>query len=196
MPTSISASRPRPRPRTNWQASEDELVAALNAIDDPHVRRILERELWSYRQAFGSVGRTDLVLQLQRVHDQAFPDVQPGALDTYLFGGFATYPPGSEGLAAADVDVERFAGRYRLDLDLEDAPVPVDVTIVAAPGHLVGVDPGSGCITMVPFQAPPLPRPDEPRAHDRLPARGRPHRGHDARRGRYGTAISAPRVAP
>jgi len=140
-------------PRIDWQAGEDELVAALNAIDDPNVRRILERELWSYRQAFGSVGRTDLVLQLQRVHHQAFPDVQPDALDTYLFGGFAAYPPGSEGLAASDVDVGRFAGRYRLDPDLEDAPVPAEVTIVAAPGHLVGVDPGGGCITMVPYAA-------------------------------------------
>lgn len=139
-------------PRIDWRASEGELVAALEAIVDPDARSILERELWSYRQAFASVGRTDLVDRLRRVHAQAFPEVQPNALDTYLFGGFEAYPPGTDGPAASDIDLGRLAGRYRLDLDLEDPPVPFEVTIVAGLGHLVGVDPSGGCITLVPFE--------------------------------------------
>jgi hypothetical protein len=60
-------------PAIDWAAGQSELVAQLSAVTDESSRVFLERELWSYRQAYGSAGREDLVRRLQSVNVQAFP---------------------------------------------------------------------------------------------------------------------------
>ena len=59
-------------PDIDWEAGEGDLVDQLQQVTDGDVREILERELWSYRQLFASVGRTELVDRLLDVHGQVY----------------------------------------------------------------------------------------------------------------------------
>jgi hypothetical protein len=60
-------------PVIDWQESESLLTARLRAVEDEPSRDFLERKLWSYRQAYASTGRQDLVDLLERVNRKAFP---------------------------------------------------------------------------------------------------------------------------
>lgn len=60
-------------PPVDWQQSEGLLAAQLRDVEDEASRVFLERELWSYRQAFAGAGRQELADQLERVNRQAFP---------------------------------------------------------------------------------------------------------------------------
>jgi hypothetical protein len=60
-------------PAVDWQADAPELIEQLSAVPDGSARIFLERELWSYRQAYASAGRRDLVANLERVAVPAFP---------------------------------------------------------------------------------------------------------------------------
>ena len=76
-------------PQVDWEADERDLVSQLQQVTDVRepqsndvrepqsngeaVREILERELWSYRQIFASVGRTELCERLLDVHGQVYP---------------------------------------------------------------------------------------------------------------------------
>jgi CubicO group peptidase (beta-lactamase class C family) len=60
-------------PTIDWEAGELDLIQKLNQVEDESSRVFLERELWSYRQVFASVGRNDLVDRLARVNRGAFP---------------------------------------------------------------------------------------------------------------------------
>jgi CubicO group peptidase (beta-lactamase class C family) len=62
-----------PLPAVDWQADAPELIEQLTAVPDGPARGFLERELWSYRQAYASAGRTELVANLERVAVPAFP---------------------------------------------------------------------------------------------------------------------------
>jgi hypothetical protein len=70
-------------PEVNWEADESDLTDQLNEVKDPDIRKILERELWAYRQLFFSVGKTDLAGQLLRVHRLVYPEYPPTQLDLY-----------------------------------------------------------------------------------------------------------------
>jgi hypothetical protein len=59
-------------PAIDWEADEQDLVNQLKQVTDADVREILERELWSYRQLFASVGRSDLVERLVDVRGKAY----------------------------------------------------------------------------------------------------------------------------
>ena len=61
-------------PEMDWTAEAEALTAQLEAVEDPAALEYLERELWSYRQAFGSSGRFDRVEALAAVGFDAFPD--------------------------------------------------------------------------------------------------------------------------
>jgi CubicO group peptidase (beta-lactamase class C family) len=60
-------------PEMDWTAEAATLTAQLEVVEDPAVREFLERELWSYRQAFGSSGRFERVEVLAAVGVDAFP---------------------------------------------------------------------------------------------------------------------------
>ncbi len=59
-------------PAIDWTADETSLVTQLQAVTDTDVRAVLERELWSYRKVFGSVGAFEQAEMLLRVHRRAF----------------------------------------------------------------------------------------------------------------------------
>lgn len=60
-------------PAVDWTAGEDELVNHLAAVGDDNVRLLLERELWSYRQALASSGQFERAELLATVARRAFP---------------------------------------------------------------------------------------------------------------------------
>lgn len=82
-------------PAVNWQGPENELFLQLTTVKDPVARRLLERELWSFRQAYASVGENDQVDKLLRVNRRAFPrsDFRNYDLFTHLPGNYPVIPP-------------------------------------------------------------------------------------------------------
>lgn len=61
-------------PNIDWTASERDLVAQLSAVDAGPALRFLERELWSYRQAYASSGQSGRAEVLLNVNKTVFPD--------------------------------------------------------------------------------------------------------------------------
>jgi len=59
-------------PSIDWDAGRENLVQQLEGIEDENVREVLERELWSHRQVYASVGRGDMVTHLDNVQRQVF----------------------------------------------------------------------------------------------------------------------------
>jgi CubicO group peptidase (beta-lactamase class C family) len=63
-------------PAFDWgveQGAQGELVEQLAAVSNAASRRFLERELWSFRQAYASAGRGDIARRLAWVRRQTFP---------------------------------------------------------------------------------------------------------------------------
>lgn len=105
-------------PVVDWEAEEAELVAQLAEITDDDIRRFVQRELWSYRRLFFSVGRLDVVSRLQHVRDQVFGEAV--ALSTYLASAADEPPEPRVEVSAADL--EPLVGTYVLDADASEWP--------------------------------------------------------------------------
>lgn len=60
-------------PAVDWLLGEEELASQLSSVDLEAATVALERELWSYRQAFASSGRFDRAAALAAVAQKAFP---------------------------------------------------------------------------------------------------------------------------
>ena len=60
-------------PDIDWMAGQAEIVGQLNTVEDEAGRLLLERELWSMRQALASSGRMDQADVLRRAAITAFP---------------------------------------------------------------------------------------------------------------------------
>jgi len=60
-------------PVINWGEGETELLEQLAEVKDETTRRFLERELWSFRQAYASAGQFDQADKLYHVRARAFP---------------------------------------------------------------------------------------------------------------------------
>ncbi len=82
-------------PLVDWEMSEGELVQQLTEIGDRATRVFLERELWSTRQVYASVGRNDLVEKLRRVNTRAYPRsvFRVDELFTATTGQYPVIPP-------------------------------------------------------------------------------------------------------
>ncbi|MFL7894333.1 MAG: serine hydrolase [Anaerolineales bacterium] len=85
----------KPLPEIDWHATEQVLVEQISAIEDPDSRRLLERESWSYRQVFASVGQADQAAKLLRVNRISFPgsSFRFDELFTSLPGKYPVLPP-------------------------------------------------------------------------------------------------------
>jgi CubicO group peptidase (beta-lactamase class C family) len=139
-------------PEVNWEADRAELEDLLEQIKDEDVRSILERELWSYRQLFASVGRTDLAGRLWNVHRQAYPNSRASDLDQYTFDGVAYYPPAEEGIELSERELSKFVGALELDQweEVAAGAVPPEITLELVNGKLIATAPGDTCISLVP----------------------------------------------
>ena len=138
-------------PRMDWTAAGPELVAELGQVKDKEVRQVLERELWSYRQLFASVGRADLADRLQGVHGQVYGASRANALDLHTFQGVEYHPVVSAQVELGEAALGRFVGRYALTEAPEAAreALPVAVTLELKQGELLGVAPDKGCLSLV-----------------------------------------------
>lgn len=139
-------------PDIRWDVHVAELAHQLEQIKDGNVRSVLERELWSYRQLFASVGQTDLVRRLRNVHGKAYPSSHANELDQHTIGGVDYVPPPKQGIALSQDDLVRFVGAFELDQWAEAAAgsVPPEVTLELVNGTLIAEAPGQSCLSLVP----------------------------------------------
>jgi hypothetical protein len=141
-------------PEVNWEADEADLVKQLNQIKDPDLRKILERELWAYRQLFFSVGKSELATRLLNVHQVVFPDFSPTSLDTYTTTGpRIDTSPGltSDQVQLTPAELERLTGTYILSDTLANRlsiPIPPETQSQVLNGKLIISFVGS-CIDLV-----------------------------------------------
>ncbi len=139
-------------PEVDWEASEDTLVNELGQVTDPAVRQVLERELWAYRQMYAAAGRSDLVARLLQVHERAYPDSVPSALDLFMLQGAPV--PVSPSLATDQVQLTeaqmaRLTGDYVLnDSGGNPGDLPREVRFQAVNGRPVASFP-QGCLDLV-----------------------------------------------
>jgi len=82
-------------PPVDWAAEQSQLVGQLAAVDDEDSRAFLERELWSFRQAFASSGQREQAAVLMSVSKEVFPDsrLQHDPSYTSTVGRFPIIPP-------------------------------------------------------------------------------------------------------
>jgi CubicO group peptidase (beta-lactamase class C family) len=82
-------------PSIDWAAAEPQLVGRLAAVEDEASQTFLERELWSFRQAFASSGQQAQADVLKKVSTEAFPDstLRRNPTFTSTVGRFPIVPP-------------------------------------------------------------------------------------------------------
>ena len=90
-------------PEIDWSASQSDIITQLATIEDEAARTYLERELWSFRQAYASVGQGEQVRKLQYVNMRAFPNsvMRRDELFTHTVGAFPVVPPNLSAAAFA-----------------------------------------------------------------------------------------------
>ncbi len=139
-------------PEVDWEAGEDALVDQLSKVTDPDVRKVLDRELWAYRQLFAGVGRRDLADRLLQVHERAYPGSSPGALDRTVVPGVPAVMSASlatDQVQLSDEQLERLMGGYVLsDAKGNPGSLPHDVRFQAIKGKPVVSFP-QGCFDLV-----------------------------------------------
>jgi hypothetical protein len=138
-------------PQIDWNAGSDALVKQLRRIRSATVRRILERELWSYHQVYVSQGKHAQARQLAEVHSRAYPRSPTSDLDAYTFSGVQYLPPARAEIELSEPELERLAGAYHMveappGIDLSDLPAEFELQVKA--GQLVGLA-ESGCVSLV-----------------------------------------------
>lgn len=139
-------------PQVNWEADESDLADQLSKVKDPDLRKILERELWAYRQLFFSVGKTDLAGRLRSVHQRVFPEYSPTWLDLYTYHSppNVVSPDSSTDLVQLTAaQLERLTGTYLLPSNqINRLSLPPEVDLQEVNGKLI-VSYKGGCFDLV-----------------------------------------------
>jgi hypothetical protein len=142
-------------PAIDWEADEQDLVNQLKQVTDEDVREILARELWSYRQLFASVGRSDLVGRLVDVRGKAYrwSGLKNADLDLYLFRGVEQLAPVGERIELSEAELEAFVGPYRLSHgpEIEGDSPPSEMSVAVQDGNLIACAPGMARLTLIPI---------------------------------------------
>jgi hypothetical protein len=151
-------------PQVDWEADEGDLVHQLKGVTDEDLREMLERELWSFRQLFASVGRKELVTRLREVHQQVFGASLASGLDLHVVQGVEYHPVVHSQVELSEAEMERCAGRYVLSEapQVAGAELPPEVTIEVRRGKLIGVDANQGCVSLVPITTSRFAIPENP----------------------------------
>jgi CubicO group peptidase (beta-lactamase class C family) len=141
-------------PRVDWEANEQDLVNQLKQVTDADVKQTLERELWSHRQLFVSVGRKELADRLVDVRRRARLTTRSSTpeLDRYQVLGVEHLASVSERIELSETELIKFAGQYRLSQvpEIEGVSLPSEVKIVVYKGDLVVCAPDDAPLTLVP----------------------------------------------
>jgi hypothetical protein len=151
-------------PQIDWSAGSDALVKQLRRIRSATVRRILERELWSYHQLYVSQGKTAQARQLAEVHSRAFPRWPTNDLDAHTFAGVQYLAPARAETELSESELARLAGGYHMmeappGVDLSDLPAEFELQVKS--GQLVGLA-ESGCVSLVPLTPTRFAMPENP----------------------------------
>ena len=148
-------------PDVDWSADESTLVTQLADVADGAARSFLERELSATRMMFSSVGRTDLVERLARVHAAAYPDGD--GLSSYLVSAAATAPEPE--VPIDEASLRRAVGRYVLNeasgWPAEEGAPPDEAEVVLEAGRLIACAGDQSPLVLVPvgdtrFRAAPI----------------------------------------
>lgn len=150
-------------PDVDWSAPERDLVDQLAAVKNENVREVLERELWSYRQLYTSMGEPGMVSRLSRVYVQVFGGSGENGLDTYASRGVQYIAPVRARVELAEADLAPFAGTYTLSEapEAEAVGLPPALSVEVREGRLVGVASGS-CVALVPIAPTRFAIPESP----------------------------------
>jgi len=142
-------------PRIDWEADEQDVVNQLKQVRDADVQQILARELWSHRQLFAIVGRTDLVDRLGNVHKQAFAGTRSPTpdMDRHLSLEIERFAPLGKRMELSETELVKFAGQYRLSQapEIEGFSPPSEARIVVYEGDLVLCIPDLVPLTLTPI---------------------------------------------
>ncbi len=151
-------------PQIDWESEEMDLVNCLKQVTDEDVRAVLERELWSHRQLYASVGRGELADRLRAVHRQAFGASRPNALDLHAVRGVDYQPVASAKVELPEAALARFVGEYVAgDIpELAADSLPAEISIELKQGNLIGVSADMGCISLVPITPARFAIPENP----------------------------------
>ncbi len=151
-------------PRIDWESSKPVLLSQLEQVTDDDIRNMLERELWSHRQLYASVGRTEAADRLLAVHHEAYGASGTSNLDLHAVKGVDYIPVISGKVALDDAALGLFVGQYVLT-EIPEAvagQLPGEVRIEIRDGKLFGVDSEMGCISLVPIAPTRFAMPDNP----------------------------------
>jgi hypothetical protein len=142
-------------PQVDWEADVQDLVSQWKQVTDEDVRQILERELWSYRQLFASVGRLDLVNRLANVRGKVcqWSTLRNPDLDLYLVRGVEQLAPVGERIDLGEAELQRFAGRYGLIRwpEIEGDSPPSEMSVAVQDGNLIACAPGMARLNLIPI---------------------------------------------
>jgi hypothetical protein len=142
-------------PRIDWEADQQDVVNQLKQVRDADLRRILERELWSYRQLFASIGRRGLTDRLVNIRRQALTGTRSSTpdLDRHLSLGVEHLATVGERMALSKTELAKFAGQYRLSQapEIEGFSPPSEVRILVYEGDLVACVPNDAPLTLTPI---------------------------------------------
>lgn len=142
-------------PHVDWEADEKDLVNQLKQVTDTAMQQILERELWSHRQLFASVGRRELADRLVDVRRRAHFGTRSSTpeLDLHQVMGVEHLASVGERIELSEIELVKFAGQYRLSQapQVEGVSLPSEVRLVVYEGNLVACMPDDAPLTLVPI---------------------------------------------
>jgi CubicO group peptidase (beta-lactamase class C family) len=151
-------------PQVDWAAPQRDLLNQLKQITDEDVREVLERDLWSHRQLFVSVGQSELAARLHRIHPQVYGASRASELDLYAVSGVEYHPVAQAQVELSEAELGRLLGEYVLsDLPpVEAGTLPSEVSIGIDQGELFGASPDDGCISLAPVTPTRFAIPESP----------------------------------
>lgn len=132
-------------PTIDWSVGEDELIAALEDITDEDLRRLYERELWTYRKLFAGVGEKDVSTRLFQIHRKVFPEFEYSMLDRYEVGRPSPRSSQRAQAVLSAEDIARWVGRYVLDPEETPTGLPEQIEVFAVEGALIMVPSNDEC---------------------------------------------------
>jgi hypothetical protein len=138
-------------PEVDWNADEDILVRQLKRVRSATLRRVLERELWSYHQLYTSQGKSAQASRLSDIHARVYPRSPVSSLDLNAFQGVEYHPPVRAEAELSAAELARLAHTYRLveaPKDVDTSDLPPEFSLQVRSGQLVGLA-EQGCISLV-----------------------------------------------
>ena len=132
----------------DWKADKDDLISELRTISEPESLEFLERELWSNRQMYSSLGDKEAVANLDRVQQVVFGYSELQRVP-YIRSTFSVIPnPETEGLSFRDLMTLYRSGLIWLILCLVSTFI-FAVSILKQPGKYTGYKLGWALVVLV-----------------------------------------------